>query len=147
MDLSKHKFSGKTKNGKLSFFIYSEEKRVENISNQTYQYNYDHLSEYEKRDARILLFIGKTWDRKSIDINSFFNLIKGVKLEDDYRLYLIRENPKKKGESMTVGLHLYYVRDYENKPIIIIDSQGFGDTRGIGKDKDLNKAFELYYQI
>ena len=48
---------------------------------------------------------------------------------------------------MTVGLHLYYVMDYENKPIIIIDSQGFGDTRGIGKDKDLNKAFELYYQI
>ena len=145
MDLSKCKFSGKTKNGKLSFYIYSEEKRVENISNQTYQYNYDHLSEYEKRDAKILLFVGKTGDGKSTAINAFFNLIKGVKLEDDYRLYLIHEDPKKKGESMTDGLHLYYLRDYEKKPIIIIDSQGFGDTRGIGKDKDLNKAFEYVF--
>ena len=145
MDLSKYKFSGKTKDGKLSFYIYSEEERVENKEKQTYQYNYDHLSEYEKRDARILLFIGKTGDGKSTAINAFFNLIKGVKLEDDYRLYLIRENPKKKGESMTDGLHLYYLRDYENKPIIIIDSQGFGDTRGIGKDKDLNKSFEFVF--
>ena len=46
---------------------------------------------------------------------------------------------------MTDGLHLYYLRDYEGKPIIIIDSQGFGDTRGISKDIDLNKAFQYVF--
>jgi GTP-binding protein EngB required for normal cell division len=145
MDLSKCKCSGKSKDGKITFYIYSEEERVEDKHNQTYQYNYDHLSEYEKRDAKILLFVGKTGDGKSTAINAFFNLIKGVKLEDNYRLYLIHEEAKKKGESMTDGLHLYFLRDYEQKPIIIIDSQGFGDTRGISKDKDLNKAFEYVF--
>lgn len=145
MDLSNCKFSGKSKNQKLTFYIYSEEERIEDKSNQTYQYNYDHLSEFEKRDAKIVLFVGKTGDGKSTAINAFFNLIKGVKLEDNYRVYLIHEDPKKKGESMTDGLHLYYLRDYEGKPIIIIDSQGFGDTRGISKDIDLNKAFQYVF--
>ena len=145
MDLSNCKFSGKSKNQKLTFYIYSEEERIEDKSNQTYQYNYDHLSEFEKRDAKIVLFVGRTGDGKQTAINAFFNLIKGVKLEDNYRVYLIHEDPKKKGESMTDGLHLYYLRDYEGKPIIIIDSQGFGDTRGISKDIDLNKAFQYVF--
>lgn len=84
-------------------------------------------------------------NQQLLAINAFFNLIKGVKLEDNYRVYLIHEDPKKKGESMTDGLHLYYLRDYEGKPIIIIDSQGFGDTRGISKDIDLNKAFQYVF--
>ena len=145
MDLSNCKFSGKSKNQKLTFYIYSEEERIEDKSNQTYQYNYDHLSEFEKRDAKIVLFVGKTGDGKSTAINAFFNLIKGVKLEDNYRVYLIHEDPKKKGESMTDGLHLYYLRDYEGKPIIIIDSQGFGYARLISKDMDLNKAFQYVF--
>ena len=43
---------------------------------------------------------------------------------------------------MTDGLHLYYLKDYNDKPIIIIDSQGYGDTRGIGKDREINEAFQ-----
>ena len=145
MDLSKCEICEKSKNGKITYYIYSKEKRDEDGINKTYHYNYDNLSEYEKRDAKILLFTGKTGDGKSTAINAFFNIIKGVKLEDNYRLFLIREDPKKKGESMTEGLHLYYLRDYKQKPIIIIDSQGFGDTRGVDKDMNLNKTFAFVF--
>ena len=43
--------------------------------------------------------------------------------------------------SQTDGVHLYYLKDYNNKPIIIIDSQGYGDTRGKIYDEKINQAF------
>ena len=40
-------------------------------------------------DAFIDLFTGKTGDWKTIAINVFFNIIRDVKLKDDYRYILI----------------------------------------------------------
>ncbi len=55
-----------------------------------------------------MLFYGKTEDGKTTAINAFFNIVKGVQLEDNYRFILIIE-PKKKeqAESKTDDLHLY----------------------------------------
>jgi len=52
------------------------------------------------------------------------NIIKGVKNGDLFRYNLIEEKPKTKGqaESQTDGIHLYYLKDYQNNPLIIIDS-------------------------
>ena len=50
--------------------------------------------------AYILLFVGKTGDGKSTAINSFFNKIKGIKIEDKYRFILIEEKEKEKGEAI-----------------------------------------------
>lgn len=75
------------------------------------------------------------------------NIIKGVKNGDLFRYNLIEEKPKAKGqaESQTDGIHLYYLKDYQNNPLIIIDSQGYGDTRGFKKDLDINKAFQYAF--
>ena len=42
-------------------------------------------------------------------------------------------------------MHIYYLKDYQNKPLIILDSQGYGDTRGHNKDLQINKAFEFVF--
>ncbi len=112
-----------------------------------YQYFYDKFDINDYKLAYIILFVGKTGDGKSTAINAFFNIIKGIQLEDKYRFILIEEIKKAKGqaESQTDGVHLYYLRDYNNKPIIIIDSQGYGDTRGIGKDREINEAFQYIF--
>ena len=75
--------------------------------------------------AYVILFCGKTGDGKTTAINAFYNLVKGVEFKDNYRFILITEPKKEKGqaESQTEGFHLYYKRDYGNKPVIIIDSQ------------------------
>jgi hypothetical protein len=101
----------------------------------------------DDNDAYVILFCGKTGDGKTTAINAFFNIIKGVELEDKYRFYLIEEKEKEKGqaESQTSGVHLYYLKDYNNKPVIIIDSQGFGDTRGIDYDHVLNDTFAYIF--
>ena len=56
---------------------------------------------------------------------------------------------KKKGqaESQTDGVHLYYLKDYEKKPLIIIDSQGYGDTRGKAYDEMVDEAFRYVFFI
>ena len=113
-----------------------------------YEYHYDKFDGEDYHKAKIILFIGKTGDGKSTAINAFFNILKGIKLEDKYRFILIQEPKKAKGqaESQTDGVHLYYIKDYNNQPIIIIDSQGFGDTRGKEYDEMVKKAFEYSFE-
>lgn len=114
---------------------------------QVFQYFYDKFDINDYSDAYVVLFCGKTGDGKTTAINAFFNIIKGVQLNDKYRFLLINENKKKKGqaESQTDGVHLYYLKDYNNKPIIIIDSQGYGDTRGKTYDEMINETFRYVF--
>ena len=131
----------------LKIYKYCSNIKKVSIYKFLYQYKYDKFSEEDCKNANIILFIGKTGDGKTTAINAFFNIMKGIKLEDNYRYILIQEPKKPKGqaESQTDGLHLYYVKDKENKPIIIIDSQGFGDTRGKEYDELIFGAFEYAF--
>ena len=124
----------------------SNDKRI-CINKFIYQYKYDKFDEDDYKNANIILFIGKTGDGKTTVINALFNIMKGIKLEDNYRYILIKEPKKPKGqaESQTDGLHLYYLKDKDNKPVIIIDSQGFGDTRGKEYDELIFGAFEYAF--
>jgi len=140
-DFSKYK-KIKTEDG-ITFYLYSDNKPKSNhkLVQKYYFDNFDDPN--SEKDAKIILFVGKTGDGKTTAINSFFNIIKGVRLEDDFRFILIKEPTKKKGqaESQTDGVHIYYVKDLYNKPLVILDSQGFGDTRGKNFDDMVIEAF------
>ena len=63
-------------------------------------------------------------------------------MEENFWFILITEQKtKRQDKSQTKGIHLYYKKDYNNKPIIIIDSQGYGDTDGIHEDEKITEAF------
>ena len=133
----------------LTIYKYSDLEGTTDEKNQklVHHYFYDDLSESDIKNSFIILFAGKTGDGKSTAINAFFNIVKGVTIKDNYRFILIEEKPKPKGqaESQTDGVHLYYLKDYKNEPLIIIDSQGYGDTRGHDKDLEINSAFEYVF--
>ena len=139
-DFSKYKIIKKRDD--LTIYLYSEKERVSNHQ-LVYQYFFDQFDGADFDNAYVVLFCGKTGDGKTTAINAFFNIIKGITLEDNYRFILIKEPEKQKGqaESQTDGVHLYYLKDYNNKPLIIIDSQGYGDTRGKKYDEMVNDAF------
>ena len=101
----------------------------------------------DEKLAYVILFVGKTGHGKSTAINAFFNIIKGIKLEDKYRIILIKEEKQKGGQAVfqTDGIHLYYIKDYNNHPLIIIDSQGYGDIRGMYKDLEIDEAFKVVF--
>ena len=134
------------KNDDCTIYRYS---KVERTSPQelVYQYYYDKFDANDLHNAYVVLFCGKSGDGKTTAINSFFNIVKGIELNDNYRFILIREIKKEKGqaESQTDGVHLYYVKDQDNKPLIIIDSQGYGDTRGTLYDQKINDAFKYVF--
>ena len=134
-----------TKND-LKIYKYSNIERITN-HNLIYQYYYDKFDHNDNKNAKIILFLGKTGDGKTTAINALFNIIKGIQREDKHRFVLIKEHEKEKGqaESQTDGLHIYYIKDYDNKPIIIIDSQGFGDTRGKEYDELIKETFEYAF--
>ena len=131
----------------LKIYKYSDIPR-KNPYKLIYQYFYDEFDNNDYLNAQIILFIGKTGDGKTIAINALFNIIKGIQLQDNFRYILIKEQRKAKGqaESQTDGLHLYYIKDYLNNPIIIVDSQGFGDTRGKEYDELIKQAFEYAFK-
>ena len=130
----------------LITYRYSKEKGVSS-QKLVFQYFFDDYNPEDYNKAYVILFCGKTGDGKTTAINAFFNIIKGVTIKDNYRFILISEPQKKKGqaESQTDGVHLYYIKDYENKPVIIIDSQGYGDTRGKAYDEMVDEAFRYVF--
>jgi len=148
-DLSKYKeVRNKELEGGIKLYRYSEKGREEPPKkDRVYEYFYDDFDLNDYKDAYIVLFCGKTGDGKSTAINAFFNIVKGVRLENDFRFVLINEDEKEGGQSVsqTDGVHLYYLKDYKNKPIIIIDSQGYGDTRGPTEDEKITKAFSYVF--
>ena len=130
----------------LITYKYSNKERVSK-QKLVYQYFYDDFNPEDYNDAYVILFCGKTGDGKTTAINAFFNIIKGITLHDNFRFILITEPKKQKGqaESQTDGVHLYYLKDYQKKPVIIIDSQGYGDTRGTAYDEMVNEAFRFVF--
>ena len=135
----------KEKREGLTIYKYSSLPRTQPFS-LVYQYFYDQYEPEDYNNAYIVLFCGKTGDGKTTAINALFNIIKGITLEQDWFI-LIDEKEKKRGqaESQTDGVHIYYLRDYNNSPVIIIDSQGYGDTRGKEYDDLVDKAFQYVF--
>ena len=144
LDLSKYDIF--EKNEGITIYKYSNLERQTNHK-LIYQYFFDKYDPEDYHNAYVVLFCGKTGDGKTTAINAFFNIVKGITLEDDYRFILITEQKKEGGQavSQTDGIHLYYLKDYSNKPIIIIDSQGYGDTRGLPYDEMINEAFRYVF--
>ena len=143
-DLSKYDII--KKDGNVTFYKYSKVKGKE-IHKLVYKYNIDIFDVSEENSASVVLFVGKTGDGRTTAINALFNIIKGIQLEDNYRFILIEKIKKQRSqaESQTDGVHIYYVKDFNNKPIILIDSQGYGDTRGYKYDEMINDAFTFVF--
>ena len=139
------KFEIHKKLNDITYYKYSKLKTQKPLDSVYLNYYDKYNIEYDEDIAYVSLFCGKTGDGKTTAINAFFNIIKGVKREDNYRFILIDEPQKNPGKSQTNGVHLYFVKDLNDKPVIIIDSAGFADTRGTDYDGKLNEAFNYVF--
>ena len=89
------KYETLEKEDDLTLYKYSN-KESQSKQKLVYQYFFDEFNINDYDNAYVVLFCGKTGDGKSTAINAFFNIIKGVKLEDNYRFILITEQKKPK---------------------------------------------------
>ncbi|XP_073691417.1 uncharacterized protein [Garra rufa] len=96
------------------------------------------------------MMIGATGAGKTTLINSMINYILGVKWEDDFRFVLIDEGKQKsQAESQTSEITAYQINwmDGFRVPysLTIVDTPGFGDTRGISHDQKITKQIHEFF--
>ncbi|XP_070775643.1 uncharacterized protein [Enoplosus armatus] len=91
---------------------------------------------------RTIMVLGATGAGKSTLINGMINYILGVEWEDPFRFKLVHEdNSKSQTESQTSEVTVYKINHQDGLKIdyslTIVDTPGFGDTRGIERDKEI----------
>ncbi|CAL4178714.1 unnamed protein product, partial [Meganyctiphanes norvegica] len=101
--------------------------------------------------TKVILLVGATGTGKTTLINSMVNYIYRVEFSDSFRFILIDDKnaPKKsQAESQTDLITAYVFHHIDGMPFdynyILIDTPGFGDTRGIQRDREMMNQLEMF---
>ncbi|XP_067470981.1 uncharacterized protein [Thunnus thynnus] len=107
-----------------------------------------------KKKNKTILLVGETRTGKSTLINSLVNYTIGVKFEDNIWFEIVEKEEKRpcQTESQTTDVTVYQIFGFEDKTLpfslTIIDTPGFGDTRGIEyDDKVSQRLFDLFGSV
>ncbi|EDR22376.1 hypothetical protein, conserved [Entamoeba dispar SAW760] len=105
----------------------------------------------DENDAIAILVVGETGSGKTTLLNSFVNALYGIKITDDFRYIIINEDNLEQSRdqsiSQTSKVTIYNIkRTKRTPPIKIIDTPGFGDTRGIEHDKEITKQIKEAFE-
>ncbi|XP_038135467.1 uncharacterized protein LOC119779761 [Cyprinodon tularosa] len=97
-----------------------------------------------KEQSRTIMVLGARGAGKSTLINGMINYILGVKWDDPYRFSLVDDGQtQSQAHSQTSEVTVYKLNHREGFQIpfslTIIDTPGFGDTRGIDRDKEITE--------
>ena len=115
-----------------------------------YIYPYINLSIEEKQYSSNIMIIGETGVGKSTWLHCFINYMQSINIEENNRYLLFDEEKLQKeyeelhgkkpsGSSLTDKLEIYNIKGsmLYNNPIRLIDTPGFGDTRGETYDEKI----------
>ena len=90
-----------------------------------------------------VIVMGETGSGKSTFINAFINYAVGVEMEDPFRFKLVVDEDDTADDqtvSQTSEISGYLIEDtLLDFPMLIWDTPGFGDTRGIERDEEIKK--------
>ncbi|XP_064425509.1 uncharacterized protein LOC135361297 [Latimeria chalumnae] len=102
------------------------------------------------KEQKVILVVGATGVGKSTLINGMVNYILGVKWEDKHRFKIIAEETNKtQAKSQTSVITAYKLGYQEGFQVpynlTIIDTPGFGDTRGIERDNMIIEQIRTFF--
>ena len=104
------------------------------------------------KDAIVVLMTGESGHGKSTHINGFFNWIFKISRDDPVRLLLVDDRKhNSSAKSVTDKITVYRIRRHRGckleAPLYLIDSPGFGDTRGIEGDKYVARTYRMLFSL
>uniref|UniRef100_A0A667ZJD1 Fibronectin type-III domain-containing protein n=1 Tax=Myripristis murdjan TaxID=586833 RepID=A0A667ZJD1_9TELE len=102
------------------------------------------------RRNRTIMVLGAAGSGKSTLINGMINYIVGVEWKDSFRFKLTDEGQlRSQAESQTSEITVYKVNHQEGFKIpyslTIVDTPGFGDTRGIERDRAITEQIRSLF--
>jgi len=116
------------------------------------------LYEYPTEEVRgrkyhTFLVLGETGSGKTTLLDAFVNCLADIDYSDSWRWKLVNEDKmckKSWGMSMTDEISYYYISDERSRDrpfhVRIIDTPGFGDSRGMDQDKLIVQQFEKLFK-
>ena len=101
---------------------------------------------------KVLMVLGATGAGKSTLINGMINYILGVEWKQDFRFQLITEAVKKNqahSQTSTITAYTIHHMDQSRVPytLTVIDTPGFGDTKGIQRDMEIADQIKEFFSI
>ena len=109
----------------------------------------------EGMPEKVLMLVGATGSGKTTLINGIFNHILGVKWDDPFRFRLVDETEQVTGKTQagsqtswitSYTIHYHYCLSVPFT-LTIIDTPGFGDTKGIKKDRKITEQIRKFFSI
>ncbi|KAM8728155.1 uncharacterized protein AB9X84_001550 isoform 1-T2 [Acanthopagrus schlegelii] len=102
------------------------------------------------RQNRTIMLLGATGSGKSTLINAMINYIVGAEWKDNFRFKLVDEDQSRsQAESQTSEVTVYRINHQDGFKIpfslTIVDTPGFGDTRGVGRDREITEQIRRLF--
>ncbi|KAI2602271.1 hypothetical protein GGR54DRAFT_634137 [Hypoxylon sp. NC1633] len=98
----------------------------------------------------VAIFTGVSTHGKSTEINAFISYLLGVDLEDPARILVIDDRGAKQHGSVTQTVTCFRIRPlapvFQGKTLLIVDTPGFGDFRGIERDAFVTAAMSEFFE-
>ena len=112
-------------------------------------YHYKSKEDWTKNYVTFLV-LGETGVGKSTLMDAFANCLGDVHYQDTWRWKLVDEDHMKgthTSESHTTDISIYYITDLSGRGqnVRIIDTPGFGDTRGVAEDARTMEKFQTLF--
>ncbi|XP_060580827.1 uncharacterized protein LOC132737527 isoform X2 [Ruditapes philippinarum] len=115
-----------------------------------------HIGEWNARhigENKTIMLLGATGSGKSTLVDGFINYVFGVNWNDPFR-FTVNDASKVNGNMNKAISHEDWITIYTlhpetgsrlHYPLQIIDTPGFGDTRGVGKDQDMIEQIQMLF--
>ena len=104
------------------------------------------------KPTKVFMVVGATGAGKSTLINCMVNYLLGVKFEDDYLFKLITEeavNSQTDSQTQKITSYTIYWQEGSsiNYNLTIVDTPGFGDTRGLQRDRQITAQIKQFFSL